>query len=523
MTDPAEYLHALTDFLMDARSYPEEPASIIRYETHISLVFVGDRIVYKIKKPVDFGFLDFTTLNKRRFYCTQEVTLNSRLAQGVYLGVVPIYRRGVGFTFSRAKGVRVVEYAVKMRRLDERKLLSREIIEGSLLYGQLNETGEILGRFHRSAPAHTRDSCGRIDIVRADTEENFEQIRGCLGATIDPESYDLLVSYTHDFLDRNKNIFARRKDGGWVRDGHGDLHSRHVCLTKPQVIFDCIEFNRRFRIADVLADIAFLLMDLEFRGRFDLSSALGRAYFSALPDACVPELLRFYKVYRAVVRGKIEGFTAEAMDDEASKRAASLRAINYYALARHYVEDRRMPFNPVVLMGVSGAGKSVIARDLLPGALVLRSDEVRKGIAGIDAHTHVLTEYGSGIYATDMSDRVYEALTEQSVSAAGTGERVVVDATFLKSYQRSMLYRASVKAGLNPFFIHCSASADVLRERVKVRQDAGIDVSDAGIAVLERQLGTAEDPVELPFFRVMKLNTSRESVEAIKRSLRQFL
>lgn len=523
MTGSPEPSRALIDFMIDARSYPEEPTSIVCYETHISLVFVGDRLVYKIKKPVNYGFLDFTTLARRRYYCSQEVVLNSRLAPGVYLGVVPVYEKDGQYRFDRADGAKVVEYAVKMRRLDEQKLLYRGISEGRLLYGLLEKTGDILGQFHRSAPVYRDNSCGRIDIVRAETEENFAQIRKCLGVTIDNTLYSLLVSYTRTFLERNGGLLARRKADGWVREGHGDLHSRHICLTTPQVIFDCIEFSRRFRIADVLADIAFLLMDLEFRGRFDLSSVLDRAYFAVLPEACSPELLRFYKVYRAVVRGKIEGLTADSMTDESSKQAANTRARNYYALARYYIEEPHGPFNPVVFMGVSGVGKSAIARGLISGALILRSDEIRKEMAGIDADVHVFAEYGSDIYTAEMTARVYETLTRRSVAAAGKGKRVIVDGTFLKSHQRLGFYDACLKAGLNPFFVHCSGDAGVLRERVSARRNTGTDISDAGVEVLERQLQVAEDPVELPFFRVMKLDTSQEPVDAIRRSLWQFL
>jgi uncharacterized protein len=513
----------LVHFLLDPRSYPEQPISIAYHETHISQVFVGDQIAYKIKKPVDFGFLDFTTIDRRRFFCIQEVILNSRLAPAIYLGVVPLYEKEGAYSFRRRKGSRIVEYAVKMKKVPEEKLLYRLIEDGKLLYGALEETGQVLGRFHRAAVVHKSDPYGGIEAIRANTEENFEQIRACRGITIDEAFYSSLIAYTRNFLDEYRKLFERRKKSGLVREGHGDLHSRHVCLVRPPIIVDCIEFNKRFRIADVLDDMAFLLMDVEYRGRFDLSSTLAAAYFSTIPDAESSDLLCFYKAYRAVVRGKIEGFTVNTVEDEAAKAAATLRAENYYLLARYYVEECRRQFNPVVFMGVSGSGKSAISQDALPAALIIRSDEVRKEIAGVPRDTHHYREYGEDIYAPDITERTYRAMTQRAIAVAATGERVVVDATFLESHRRLGFYEECRKNGLNPFFVQCFADPETLRDRVEMRRATGKDVSDAHIAVLERQLRTAEAVSELPFFRVIRVDTGEDAVDTIKQALRLFL
>jgi hypothetical protein len=515
----------LIDFLSRPESYPERPASIVHHETHISHVFVGDTTAYKIKKPVDFGFLDFTTLEKRRFFCREEVRLNRRLAPNVYLGVVPIYKyKGAAeYAFRRQKGSGIAEYAVKMRRIPEERLLYYLIEQGRLLYGALEEVGAVLARFHANATVHRDDPFGGIEVVRTNTEENFEQIAPCRGITLDEATYSRLVSYTRDFMEGHAPLFRSRKQDGSVREGHGDLHSRHVCLISPPIVVDCIEFNKRFRIGDVLEDMGFLLMDLEYCGRFDLSAAVSHAYFSLMPEAADLELLRFYKVYRAVVRGKIEGFTADALGDQPGRQAAERRAREYYLLARHYIEDRDRPFNPVVFMGVSGSGKSAIAQGLFEQALVLRSDRVRKEIAGIPAEEHVYVDYGADIYGEDTTAQVYRTMTRQAAATARRGERVVVDATFLAASQRLELYEACMHTGLNPFFVYCFADEETLKQRIERRIAEGRDLSDAHVSILKRQLGTAEEPVELPSFRVLRLDTTGERPEDIRRALRQFL
>ncbi len=329
-TDPL-----LIAFLLNPESYPEKPQGIVYHETHISHVFVGGTMVYKVKKPVDFGFLDFTTLQRRRFDCAEEVRLNSRLAPGIYLGVAPIYGKGGAYSFRKARGWVIVEYAVKMQRIPEERLLSQIIEEGKLAYGGLDEVGSMLARFHGRARAHRHDPFGTVEPIRTNTEKQLRSNLGSPGHPVDQDTYESLASYTRTFINDRGGAFPQRKEGGFVREGHGYSHSGHVCLIDPPIIMDCIEFNKRFRIADVLEDMAFLFMDMEYRGKFDLSAAACRAYFShTVRQQAAPGLVTFYKVYRAIVRGKIEGFTADAIHDEAKRRAAS-RGREYFLLARY--------------------------------------------------------------------------------------------------------------------------------------------------------------------------------------------
>jgi uncharacterized protein len=509
----------LIDFLSDPRNYPEHPCNINHRETHISHVFVGDDVVYKIKKPVDFGFLDFTALEKRRYFCEQEVFLNGRLAPGIYLGVAAIHEKDGVYSFRQKGGSRVSEYAVKMKRMPERNCLSSTISDGGLPDGRLEDIGQLIGHFHEAAPIHRNDHYGTLEIIRTNSEENFRQIASYRDRTIKSDVYSRLVAYTREFLDAHGSLMDARKKEGWVREGHGDLHSQHVYLVNPPIILDCLEFSKRFRIIDVLDDMAFLLMDIEYHGRFDMSSMLRKAYLSVLPDAASADLLLFYRIYRAVVRGKVEGFSSTEDSDPDGGHLAALKAENYYHLAVHYIEDGDHPFNPIVLMGPSGSGKSTIASQLAERWLVISSDEVRKAMMGIPAERHLYVDYAAGIYGPEVTERVYEAIVDRAIAEARQGKRVVIDATYLRSSDRLHLYTSCRNAGLNPLFLFCVTEVEILRERILARKAAGENVSDAHLAVLEEQLRTLEEPAELPSFRVMKLNTAGNSAETVGRTL----
>ncbi len=509
--------------MLNPRNYPEDTAGVVHIETHTAHVFLCDKFVYKVKKAVNFGFLDFSTLRKRHYYCEKEVSLNSRLAGETYLGVIPIFGGSNGnYSFLPTRGSRIKEYAVKMKILPEGCILFNLIKEGRPLHRELPSAAALLAAFHLRCPAYRGRVYGGIDTIIAATEENFRQILPFVGSLIDEPVYRDLMEYTRSFIDANSIGFASRRRDGWIRDGHGDLHSQHVCLTTPPVIFDCIEFNEKFRIIDVLEDIAFLFMDLEFRGRFDLSTSLCNSYFNASAQCRNDDLLRFYKVYRAVVRGKVEGLLARNADDEATKAEGRLMAMQYFHLAQYYITDATRPFNPVIFMGLSGSGKSTVARDLADGWTVLHSDEVRKSMVGLGKTEHSYTDYGEGIYNESVTSAVYSRLLETTVSEALRGRKMAVDATFLKSSQRIDFYGVCRSKGLNPFFVHLFAEEGILRERIEKRVREGADASDAQVKTLERQLTEAEEPIELPFYRVLRLNTQAE-FHTILDSLKEFL
>jgi len=494
----------LLQFLLSKNSYDEKPFSIKHYETHISHVFVTDKYAYKVKKPVKFDFLDFSTLKKRLLNCKREVLLNSRLAKGYYLGVYKIYEKDGALSFKPSRGSKVYEYVVKMKRLCEDKILSNLITEGETLLPEIILVAKKISHFHKKGKPYRGSYFGGINVVRKDNQENIEEVSSYVGKTITRREFNTIREFTENFINNNKKIFVERKHSGYIKNIHGDLHTNHIVLSKPMVIFDCIEFNKRLSIGDLLEDIGFLLMDLEFRGRFDLSKAVYKTYFSYNPDCKDDDLLRFYKVYRAVVRGKIESFTSDVLPT--TQKSVSLKkARDYFSLACHYIQNDDKSFNPLIFMGVSGSGKSSVAHFFRKKAVVLRSDVIRKEISHIKATSHSYTDIETGIYSKEMTERTYRRLLELSIENCKAGSKVILDATFLKCWQRSLFLDMLIKAGLNPLFVYFTAPETTLFERVLLRKKKANDVSDADLNVLQYQLKTMEQPDELPSFRVLKI------------------
>jgi hypothetical protein len=330
---------ALPDFiraLLRPEAYPHAPAEVRLVQTHISYVLLAGEYVYKIKKPVNFGFLDFTTLAKRRFFCDREVELNRRLCPDLYLGVVAITRTGDRFGLDRPG--EPVEYAVKMGRMDEALMMGRIIEAGQLTAATIDQIVEILVPFYRQAAGGPElADFGTPDAVAVNVLENFRQTEGFVGcASLSADQYQRIDNYAQAFLERGELFGARIKDGR-IRDCHGDLYSANICLSEPIRIFDCIEFNERFRYCDVASDVAFLAMDLDYHGLEELSRHFIDRFVEKSGDRGLTAMLDFYKCYRAYVRGKIGLFTAHAPEVDAATRAASLaQAGRYFQLAERY-------------------------------------------------------------------------------------------------------------------------------------------------------------------------------------------
>lgn len=325
--------------LLDTEPYPEETKKVSLVQTHISLVFITDDYVYKIKKPVDFGFLDFTDLKKREYYCHQEVKLNQRLSKDIYLGVLPIRFDGKLHRLGGRQG-EIVEYAVKMIRIPEDRLMKTLFNKHELDDNHLREIAKTLADFHKRAESSSKiDGFGRPEVFRINTDENFEQTKKYIGRTIEKETYESLRSWTDTFYKDHEGLFRERINAGMIRDCHGDLHMEHVCLIEPLAIIDCIEFNDRFRFSDTLADMAFLIMDLEFWGGREQARRLWEVYAPLSNNVGKEDLLAFYKVYRAYVRGKVNSFQAD--DDRITSEEKNLSfetARKYFELAHDYID-----------------------------------------------------------------------------------------------------------------------------------------------------------------------------------------
>lgn len=324
--------------LMNPDAFPEKTENVFLIQTHISNVFITDCFVYKIKKPVNFGFLDFSTLPKRKYYCTQEIELNSRLSSDVYLGVLPVTFDGRSHKIGNQNG-EVIDYAVQMRRLPDGALMKSRFNNGTLSPKDIEKIVEVIADFHKRA-AHSKEisAFGEPSVVKFSTDENFQQTKEFIGISINKNQYYSLKNWTDSFYENNRDLFIQRIRDKKIRDCHGDLHMEHVCLTEPITIFDCIEFNDRFRYVDTASDLAFLLMDLEFNGGAELSEILYKAYLTYSGESDIDLFIEFYKIYRAYVRGKVNSFQLNDPNiDETGKAKAIETAQRYFALACSYI------------------------------------------------------------------------------------------------------------------------------------------------------------------------------------------
>jgi hypothetical protein len=327
---------SLKKALLDPAIYPDRPQTVGFSETHISLLFFTGNHVYKLKKPVDFGFLDFTTLEKRKYFCEQEVKLNRRLSPEIYLGVVMI--NGDGRRVSIDGKGEVLEYAVRMKQIPEDLLMDRLLQKGKVTPEMIQKISERLAIFYASAETSEYiEGFAKPERVKQDTDENFEQTEKYIDATIPGAVYEQVKNRTNRFFKGRTELFHRRITDGRIRDCHGDLRLEHIFWGEEISIFDCIEFNERFRYTDVAADIAFLAMDIDYHGREDLNEPLIWTYVEQSGDRDILGILDFYKCYRAYVRGKVESFR---LDDpnipETDKKKALKRAQRYFDLAHRY-------------------------------------------------------------------------------------------------------------------------------------------------------------------------------------------
>lgn len=328
----------LVEFLQTPGAYPEKPGTIRLVQTHISWVFIGDDFVYKLKKPVDFGFLDFTTLEKRRFFTHEELRLNRRFSPDVYLEVVPISEADDSFRLK--DDTAVIEYALKMKRIDEGKMLNELLKQGRVNRDDMVKVGRHLsGIYAKIASDEKARSFGTLDTISTNVIENFDQTRKYIGGPISQEKFNALESWSRDFMNRNNELFQTRIAGGYIKDCHGDLHLQHICMEDTGIfIFDCIEFNERFRFGDVASDVAFLSMDFDYNSHSVLGDAFVDAYIDASGDSTMRDVLKFYKVYRAYVRAKVTSFMLDDSGlDESKKLSANKTAQNYYNLAYSYI------------------------------------------------------------------------------------------------------------------------------------------------------------------------------------------
>jgi hypothetical protein len=479
-------IEALRDALSSPDAYPHDPDRLTLEQTHISLVAIVPPRVYKVKKPVDLGFLDFSTLADRKHYCEAEVRLNRRLCEGTYVGVVPVVETPNGLRVDPEQvGERdeVVEYAVKMNYLDPDHFLDRTVKRGTATTADVDRVARTLCTFYESrssTPAVAE--AGWIENLRVSTEENFQQTAEQVGSALTRPAYEALRYYTDRFFDHHAALFHRRRAGGHIVDGHGDLRLEHVHLTDERVcIYDCIEFNERFRHLDVANDVAFLAMDLDYCGRPDLARRLVRRVATTLDDPELSTLIDFYKCYRAYVRGKVEGMRAgEAEVPPAERGQSRVRAHRFYQWALRYAVAGSEPL-VIVVFGRSGTGKSTqataLARSL--GWPHVASDRVRKTFAGVPLRRRTREATRKSLYSEMMSDVTYETLRERALDHARQRQGTILDATYSDPARRASLRSALRDAGVSYVFVELTAPDDVLRRRLSTRTEESATASDA--------------------------------------------
>ena len=503
--------------LLSPGAYPHRVDGIELRQTHISYVFIADDLVYKLKKPFDFGFLDYTTLEKRRHFCEEEVRLNRRLCEDTYLGVAPIVSSG-GDIKIEADG-EVLDYAVKMRRLPEERMMSHLIERDAIVPPMLAALAERIAAFHMSSERSGEiDRFGGLETVALNWRENFEQIKAYIGRTITRPQFDDIRAFVENTIEGDATLFAGRVEEGRARDCHGDMRTDAVCFEDDCVcIYDCIEFNERFRYSDVAADIAFLAMDLEFRGRRDLSDELLGRYLSYALDSTLPLLLPFYKCYRAYVRGKVDGFQLDQPEvSDEQKAQVTAEARHYFELARSYALQPS-PHTLIITIGVSGSGKSYLANALAAhiGTVILSSDVTRKRLLGIDPAERHHEPLDSGIYDPDVTERTYATLIEEARPWLQQGKPVILDATFLMRSQRHAALLLAGQAGARFLAIECDADEQTVWERLSERQGDKRVVSDGRWEIYQTQQERREPVDELPVGTHITVDTARPLQEQI--------
>lgn len=475
--------------LLDPAAYRERTTSVSLLQTHVSFLFLTDTHVYKIKKPVDFGFLNFSTLDRRRFFCEEEVRLNRRLCPEIYLGVVELRESFSGVSFHGSG--KVIDYAVLMKRLPGERMLDRLLVEGKVGEEDIRRIARVIGEFHLHAERRAEiDSYGSIEVIRRNWEENFRQVAPFIPGILTGNDLLLLREWVEQFLEEQSILFAQRVSSGHIRDCDGDIHSENICLDDRVYIFDCIEFNARFRFSDTASDIAFLLMDLEYRGRRDLAEILVEEYLTVTDDHEMLGVLDFYRVYRAFVRGKVEGFR---LDDpqvpDRDKEAAAAAARRHFRLARGYLLRRILPPALIAFSGLMGTGKSSLSRALSfqLGLHHISSDVVRKELAGIPAAEHRWDDYNEGLYTAEFTRLTYREMLRRAEACIRAGRGVIVDASFSRREERARFsaLASSIGAPFHLFQVVCPEA--VLLERLAVRADDPFQASDGRIELLARQ------------------------------------
>jgi len=483
------------DALLQADAYPHPVQQIELVETHISYVLLTGDYAYKIKKSLDLGFLDFSTLAKRQFYCQEELRLNRRLASEIYLEVVIIVRtdNGVRIIANSESDHEILEYAVKMVQFDPQMGFDHLLHRQQLTLSHLDQLAQQVGQFHATLPAATADSeYGSPATVRQPCLENFSQIRQHLPTLSEDPQLEQLEHWTREQLEQLENLFIQRQQAGDIRECHGDMHLRNIALWQDHiVVFDCIEFSPALRWIDTISEIAFLIMDLDAHQANAMGWYFLNRYLEQTGDYRGVPLLRFYLVYRAMVRAKVA-----AIEYHQHALAEHQQELQHYLDQADTYTRPGMP-GLFINRGFSGSGKSYVTDRLLQrlGCIRLRSDVERSRLFGLQPVGDEAAEIGTGKYSAQASELTYQHLLELSRLLLQAGYRIIVDAAFLRHAQRQPFAQLAEQLSVPFRILDFEAGPEIMKQRIRERQATRRDASEADLAVLEHQL-QHHDPLD---------------------------
>lgn len=503
----------IVDALLDPKTYKENIKKVRLIQTHTSWVFLTGRYAYKIKKPVNFGFLNYTTLKKRKYFCLRELELNKKLSPDIYLNVVPVVEKDNKVTLGDSG--KVLDYAVKMVELPQSRIMTNLLKKKKISYTTVDEIARIVADFHSKTPSADK-KYGSLRIIKYNWDENFFQTKDFKDELV--TKFDLIKCDIDRFMKKKKDIFKERIEKNKIRECHGDLHSGNIFITDKVHIFDCIEFNPRFSCSDTTSEIAFFTMDLDFYHRKDLSDFFTEKYIQYSKDEYLLSLLDFYKCYRAYVRGKVTSFKLlDPHIDRSEKEEAKKTAKSYFNLSYLYSKSFFEKPKLIAMMGLPGVGKTYVANRL--GAELncfnLKTDVIRKDIAGIPVEEHIQCSFRKGIYSKNASFDTYTEMFKKAEKYLRYGKSCILDATFAKKDMLQKVVELADRLNLECRVIHCKCSDEVVLNRLKKRKKE-IDASDATEEIYYKMKKISEPP-EIP---VIEIDTSQEIGKIIKKIIR---
>ncbi|NNE63473.1 MAG: AAA family ATPase [Gammaproteobacteria bacterium] len=484
---------SLIEALKNPDIYDHPVSSFTILETHISWIILTGEYAYKIKKPVNFGFVNFSTLEKRKYYCEEELRLNRKFSEDIYLQVKAI--RGNPSAPQLSGDADIIEYAVKMREFSQNCLLSRYAEQNRLQPNHVDSMAIMVCDIHRQAArAEARSLWGSAETIEKWSEENFQQIEKAIPRSLIPNYFDEMKMWCRNNLNQLRTQIVERQQGGFVRECHGDLHLGNMAYLNDQcTAFDCIEFNEELRWIDTMSEVAFVIMDLQARGYDNFAWRFLNHTLAISGDYKGLALLPYYTVYRALVRAKVEALLVDSQTsvDNGGARDFS-RSMHFLELTKYWSRGRHPRL--IVMHGLSGSGKSTVAQDLASriGAIHIRSDVERKRKFNLHATSKSGSSIDAGIYNKNASQQTYRQLVDIGEGLLTAGFNVIIDAACLQLAQRTLFRQLAQKLQLPCYLISCVAPVKVLHERIARRTEQGMDASEANHEVLENQLKTQQ-------------------------------